>query len=210
MAFQFNPETLSFTKQAQFNDERTQAAPIRQFIGTEPIELRLKMILDDTVADGVEGLALGASVTDRINQLLAWTNPADNSDKPEPPKLTFEWGQLKIGSEGRFPCHCQSVQVEYTLFTDAGVPIRATATVTLRGMPTKMFWQNPTSGGVHARRSHLLQRGDDLAVIAHREYGTVAAWRQLAELNDIDNPFRLPLGRELVIPDRRELGDRNA
>lgn len=199
--FQFNPETLSFTKKVTFEESKTQSsgdAPVRQFIGTDPVVLSLKMILDDTVGEGPR-------VADRINQLLAWTNPADDSDKPHPHELSFEWGQLKIGSEGRFACHLESVQVEYTLFTDAGVPIRATASVTLKGMPTKKYGQNPTSGGLHAKRSRRLKRGDDLAVIAHQEYGSSAAWRVLAEVNGIDNPFRLPVGRELVLPDRREI-----
>lgn len=201
VAFQFNPETLSFTKKVTFEDSKTQSsenAPIRQFIGTDPVVLNLKMILDDTVGDGPD-------VAERVNRLLAWTNPADDSDPPHPHQLAFEWGQLKIGSEGRFPCHLESVQVEYTLFTDAGVPVRANATVTLKGMPTRKYGQNPTSGGLHARRSRRVQRGDDLAVIAHQEYGTGAVWRELAALNGIDNPFRLPVGRELVLPDKNEL-----
>lgn len=199
--FQFNPETLAFTKKVTFEESKTQSsgdAPVRQFIGTDPIVLSLKMILDDTVGEG-------PAVADRVNQLLAWTNPADDSDPPHPHELTFEWGQLKIGSEARFPCHLESVQVEYSLFTDAGIPIRATASVTLKGMPTKKYGQNPTSGGIHARRSRRLRRGDDLAVIAHQEYGSTAVWRVLAELNGIDNPFRLPVGRELVLPDRNEI-----
>lgn len=202
VGFQFNPETLSFTKKVTFEDSKTQSsdnAPIRQFIGTDPIALNLQMILDDTVGDG------GPTVTDRINQLLSWTNPADESDPPHPYELNFEWGQLKIGSEGRFPCHLESVQVDYTLFTEAGVPVRANAKVTLKGLPTKRYGQNPTSGGLHAKRSRRLKRGDDLAVIAHQEYGTTSAWRMLAEANRIDNPFRLPAGRELVLPDRNEL-----
>jgi len=199
--FQFNPETLSFTKKVNFEESKTQSAgdaPVRQFIGTDPIVLSLKMILDDTVGEG-------PTVADRVNQLLAWTNPADDSDPPHPHELNFEWGQLRIGTEGRFPCHLESVQVDYTLFTDAGVPIRANAVVFLKGLPTKKYKQNPTSGGLHAKRSRRLRRGDDLAVIAHQEYGTGAVWRVLAAVNGIDNPFRLPVGRELVLPDRAEI-----
>jgi len=71
-------------------------------------------------------------------------------------------------------------------------------------MPSKTAGTNPTSGGLHARRSRRLERGDDLAVMATREYGSSAVWRQLAQFNGIDNPFRLPVGREIVLPDRSE------
>lgn len=206
--FQFNPETVSFTKEAEFRNDPTQSsedAPPRQFRGTKPLELSLEMLLDDTVAPGLGSIGMGASVPDRIGQLLKWTNPADGSDPPRPPDLVFEWGKLKIGSTSPFACHCVSVQVKYTLFSDSGAPIRANATVKLRGMATKKEGQNPTSGGLRARRSRRVQRGDDLVVIAHREYGRQSAWRQLAQVNGIDNPFRLPVGSELLLPDRSEL-----
>lgn len=211
VGFQYNPETLSFTKAAKFKEEETQSsqgAPIRQFIGTQPIQMTLKLILDDVVPP-TSGQSASGSVAERVNKLLEWTNPADDTDSPKPKDLLFEWGQLKIGTEGQFPCHCKSVKVDYSLFKGDGTPLRATATVTLVGMPSRQYGQNPTSGGVHARRTRRLQQGDDLAAIAHQEYGRQSAWRQLADVNGIDNPFRLPVGAELLLPDRSELRSMN-
>lgn len=210
VAFQFNPETLSFTKKAKFSSENTQSSQggsRDQFQGTDPLELSLKMLLDDTVSQGF-GPSLAGSVSDRVNKLLSWTEPKDASD-PQPIKLVFEWGKLKIGTEGQFPCHCQSVQVDYSLFRDNGEPLRATATVKLRGVPVETPGQNPTSGGIHARRTRRVQLGDDLAVIAQQEYGKGSAWRVLADINGIDNPFQLPVGRELLLPERSELRSMN-
>ena len=194
--FQFNPETISFTKSAEWSEDASQSnsdAPVRQFIGTKPLELSLQMILDDATSTG-------PGVAERVNRLLSWTNPAEGSDPPQPRGLKFEWGDLQIGLNRFFQCHCQSVAVEYTLFTTDGAPTRAKATVKLVGLPTRKLGQNPTSGGVAPLRSETLLPGDDLAVLAHRHYGATGRWRELAEINHIDNPFRLPVGRELVLP----------
>lgn len=206
VAFQFNPETVSFTKAAEWSETPSKSsadAPIRQFIGTKPLELSLKMVLDDT-----EGKA--DSVATRINQLLSWTNPGDDSDKPEPHQLKFEWGTLQIGLNKLFNCHCESVSVEYTLFKEDGTPLRAIATVKLKGLPTRSYGQNPTSGAIQPVKSHLLMRGDEIPVITQREYGATRRWREVADHNQIDNPFRLPLGRELVLPKRSALDDAHA
>ncbi|MEM7338668.1 MAG: LysM peptidoglycan-binding domain-containing protein [Actinomycetota bacterium] len=196
--FQFNPETISFTQAAEFKEQSNIAGSKRQFVGTKPVELTLKMLLDEVTASG-------ASVADRIADLLAWTTPADGEDPPHPHELKFSWGQLKVAGSSTFKCHCKSVAVEYTLFTPGGVPVRATATVVLAGIPPKKKGQNPTSGGVRPVRSHIVAQGDNLAAVAFAQYGQASAWRSLAELNNIDNPFRPPVGREIILPIGNEL-----
>ncbi len=191
--FQFNPETLSFKQSAEFKEQSNISGAKRQYVGSKPIELTLKMLLDEVTARG-------PSVADRVGLLVGWTTPVGDEDPPHPDELTFSWGELKIGSSKTFKCHCRSVAVEYSLFTPGGVPVRATATVQLAGLPTKKRGQNPTSGGVRPVRSQLLARGDNLARVAHAQYGDTARWRSLADLNGIDNPFRPPVGREIILP----------
>lgn len=48
--------------------------------------------------------------------------------------------------------------------------------------------------------------GDTLQALAWQEYGDPAAWRLIAEANGIDDPMRLALGRELLLPARDEAG----
>jgi nucleoid-associated protein YgaU len=36
-------------------------------------------------------------------------------------------------------------------------------------------------------------------------YGDAARWRDIARANGIDNPLRVPAGRELLLPDPTEL-----
>ncbi len=202
--FQFNPETIRVSKSASWIENRTQSSqngPVRQFEGARPIDLTLSMTLDDTDAGG-------SSVANRVNLLVAWTNPDQrgSSRQPEPPELGFEWGEFRLGDSGRFVCHLESVDVEFTLFSSSGVPLRATATTRLVGTRSVKRGQNPTSGGLQPLRSTVLIRGDDLAVIAHREYGSTRYWRAIADRNGIDNPFRLPSGREVVLPEPAESG----
>jgi nucleoid-associated protein YgaU len=91
------------------------------------------------------------------------------------------------------------------------VPIRGTATVTLKEIAAEPAKQNPTSGGRAARRSHLLVSGDTLASVAYAEYGDPALWRVLAEANGVDDPMRLSPGVTLLVPAADEIpGGRRA
>lgn len=196
--FQFNPETISFTKSANWQETETQSAesaPVRQFGGAGAIELSLKMLLDDTM----EG---GSSVPDRVNQMARWTNPKEETreTKPEPAVLVFNWGRFSIGVSRQFECHLKSVAVEYTMFSADGVPLRANCTVQLIGTGSVRWGQNPTSGAPEPMRSTRVQMGDSLPLLAHRHYGSTAHWRRIAAANGIDNPFRLWPGTELILP----------
>lgn len=192
--FQFNPETLQFTSKARF-PEKAQADDV-QYLGPEPIVLSLKMLLDEATAS--------ESVQSRLETLLSWTQ-RKNVNK-DPYVITFTWGMLKIGQRVGLTCNCTQVTVDYQLFNRAGQPVRATAGIELKEVPDPgPAGQNPTSGGELPRRSYVLSADDDLAVLAHREYGSTAKWRDIAARNGIDNPFRLPAGREMILPDRLEL-----
>ena len=83
--------------------------------------------------------------------------------------------------------------------------MRALVTIKLIEIPPDPPRQNPTSGGELPSRSRVVVAGDDLAVLSFAEYGTTSLWREVASRNRIDNPFRLPRGRELIFPARLEL-----
>jgi nucleoid-associated protein YgaU len=192
--FQFNPETLQFTAEGKYSP-KTQADDV-QYLGPAPIVLSLKMLLDE--ATGLEPVQM------RLETLLSWTQKK-NSNK-DPYLITFTWGMLKVGQKIGLTCNCTKVTVDYQLFNRAGQPVRATASIELKEIPDKgPLGQNPTSGGKLPHKSHVLNAGDDLARLAHAEYGSAAKWRDIARQNGIDNPFRLPAGREMIFPDRLEL-----
>jgi nucleoid-associated protein YgaU len=49
-------------------------------------------------------------------------------------------------------------------------------------------------------KKYIVQPGDTLSKIARRFLGTEQAWRDIAQLNNIDNPNRLFVGQPLFIP----------
>lgn len=197
--FQFNPKELSMGKTASWTRETAKAnqkAGPPQYKGPRPSKLTLEMFLDASAKQD-------DSVVQKVDKLFACCVPTAASlkqNKGSPPWIIFRWGELK-----GFVSYLSSVQVKYTLFTSAGIPVRATCTVTLEeiaGPPPK---QNPTSGGLVPRRVHVLIEGDTLAGIAYNEYGDASLWRAVAAANRIDNPMRLRPGTSVLLPAISEL-----
>ncbi|MCT2593928.1 LysM peptidoglycan-binding domain-containing protein [Streptomyces sp. N2-109] len=197
--FQFNPKELQLTKGAVW--KRTPAKGAKsagppEFQGPQPSKLIAEMFFD--ASDTQDN-----SVVKAVEQLLACCVPTSETrqqQRSSPPWVVFHWGGLT-----GFPGYVSKVNAKYTLFTTAGVPIRAVCKVTMEEISGDTPGQNPTSGALHARRVHRVQAGDTLAQLAWREYGDPTVWRVIAEANQIDDPMRLSDGRELLLPGLDEL-----
>jgi Contractile injection system tube protein len=194
----FNPTAYSITKSAAWEQPTQLAAknaPEAEFTGTRPRELSMTLLFDSWGS--------GRSIAGDVDQLLAWTNPTEsslNSGTPEPPSLTFTWGSNKF-----FTAYLASAQAGYELFDSDGTPLRAKVTVSFIEIPEKQERQNPTSGGPTGKRSALVTEDAGLAAIAYREYGRASLWRGLAAANGIDDPFRVPIGTSLLVPQRADV-----
>jgi nucleoid-associated protein YgaU len=202
--FHFNPSSISFSKSAEFKREPSQGAPGEpsvQFLGTGSTQLRMQILLD-----AVEKQPAG-SVLPEVEKLLKWTSAEGplKTPAPSPPELRFTWGALTINGAHTFVGHLEQVEVTYEMFTRDGRPIRAQVNLTLESTPQPVPPTNPSSGGERSRHSHVLRRGEALHSVAYAMYGDAARWRDIARANDIDNPFRIPPGRELLLPDPTEL-----
>jgi hypothetical protein len=148
---------------------------------------------------------LFGDVSDDVKTLFEWLKPTKSSlskNLPCPPILAFEWGSNKILVD--FKGYLKHVSAKYTMFRADGTPIRATASISLEEVPNEAASQNPTSGSLNSRRSHVLRDGDSLQSVAYREYGAAAMWRGLALFNGIDDPLRLTPGTSLLIPSSSE------
>lgn len=201
ITFQFNPKELTLTKNAKWERSRqpnnAKSGP-PEFKGPDPSKLALELFLDATER-------MDDSVVRKVEQLFACCVPTQDSrqhGKGSPPWVIFKWG----GMTG-FPSYVASVTAKYTLFTPAGTPVRAVCTVNLEEISGEHGGQNPTSGALAARDSHVLVAGDTLQSLAYKAYGNAEMWREIAEANDIDDPMRLRPGTRLLVPALEEIRD---
>ena len=201
LKFAYNPSELSTSKSASWNRPTTASAKSAtqpQFAGAQPQTVQLEIFFDayeDLLGD----------VSDDVKTLFEWTRPTPPSISnklPNPPILSFEWGSNKVLAD--FRGYLKSVSAKYTMFRADGTPIRATASISLEEVPNDSAGQNPTSGSLNSRRSHVLRDGDSLQSVAYHEYGSPALWRSLALFNGIDDPLRLVPGSSILIPSSSE------
>jgi hypothetical protein len=201
ITFTFNPNELSLTKSAQWIPHVVRGAQdvgLAEFSGSGPRTLSLTMFMDATDTHD-------RSVQQRVESLLTCCVPTKASiaaKAPSPPWVKFNWGQFQTVS---FYSYVTQVNATYKLFDTDGTPLRATCALTLNEISGSTPRQNPTSGSLTAQRSHRLVAGDSLESLAFQEYGDPTAWRAIAEANDIDDPVRLRIGRQILLPAAEDL-----
>ncbi len=196
LTFTFNPAEYTIAKSSSWNRPTTSGAKSStkpQFQGANAQTLAMEIFFDEFEA--------GGEVSSKVTSLLDWIKPTADSVKkkhPEPPILSFEWGDNQALSN--FRAYLKSVSAKYTMFRSDGTPSRASATITLEEVPVDPKKQNPTSGAIHGRATHVLREGETLAGIAYAEYGDASLWRGVAAFHEIDDPARLVPGIRLLVP----------
>jgi nucleoid-associated protein YgaU len=202
LKFSFNPTEYSIKKSGNWHTPTrsmgTKAGAKPNYLGSNPQTLSLQIFFDAWESGG-------HAVLSSVEQLLDWCTPSSGSvsdEKPQPPVLRLYWGSNQHLSDHKF--YMESVSAKYTMFKSDGTPVRATADITLKEVPSEPDGTNPTSGSIHTRRTHLLGDGDTLQSIAQAEYGKPALWRGIASFNGIDDPFRLETGARLLLPSLEE------
>lgn len=193
---QFNPESFSVTKEIDWTKEKaaTRNWPTHEFSGGEAATFSLSLLFDTTqeVDDSEK------DVRKYTNELFKLTlyNP-DVNDYPDPPPVQVTWGPLVL-----FVAVVTKVEVTYVLFYPDGTPARARAEVSFSQYDISDDLKgatNPTSR-TDARKTHIVQSGDRLDLIAYQEYGHPAHWRHIAEANGMLDPLDLRPGMILSLP----------
>jgi len=191
----FNPAAVSMSMSASWDDVTDNEEA--QFKGASAPTLSLQLMFDTTQ----EGKA--TPVTKYTEPLVLLTRKADvagTSDKANdrrPEWVRFAWGKFVS-----FKSAVQSLNLNFTLFNADGVPLRATADLTLVRFLDDKKWpkQNPTSGTPAPARDHVVQPGETLDRVAHIYLADPGEWRTVAAANGIRDPFELRPGRRISIP----------
>lgn len=110
-----------------------------------------------------------------------------------PPVLLLIWGSLQ------FQCVLESANQRFIMFLSDGTPVRARLNVTFKEFaPVEIEIQRGLFLGPPTVRNII--ENDTLQRLAHEHLGDAGAWREIAVLNNIDDPFRLVPGAALLIP----------
>jgi nucleoid-associated protein YgaU len=192
----FNPTEYTLNQTVSVSRNTTPASPggTPEFGGTSPMTLTMSLFFDDFAS------AKG-DVTPKITTLLSWTKPTKKSrdaGRPCAPLVAFKWGgNPQLDS---FRGFLNKVNVTYTIFRKDGTPVQAKVDIGIEGEHEPSSGTNPTSHAANSRRTHIMIEGDTLQSVAYLELGKPVYWRAIAQLNRIDDPFRLAPGTVLLIP----------
>ncbi len=205
LSFMFNPTQYQVAKTNKWEPKGGKGTnvPLWEFTGGQPRSITLELFFDSYLPrQGVSA----TDVRDQTNKLFSFMTVDSQLEGTEskmgrPPKCRLIWGQ---DSSYQFDCYITQCSVTYLMFNETGVPIRATASLTLQEEhdPDNLGGTNPTSRGEPGRRVWVVNEGDRLDWIAFKEYGRATEWRRIAEANNITDPLALQPGMVLAIPPR--------
>jgi hypothetical protein len=132
-----------------------------------------------------------SDVRARTLQITALLDPEPTTRAP--PVLLFNWGSFSL------QCVLESVSQRFTMFSDDGIPVRATLNVSFKeyervevDIQSGLFVGPPTV--------YRIAQGETASKVAELLLGDPEAWRAIADANNIDNPRKLAPGSSLIVP----------
>lgn len=118
-----------------------------------------------------------------------------NAQEHRPPVLRFSWGSLSMD------CVLEDLVQRFTLFDNAGTPLRAILKVVFKEYATAAEQLSNTrrESADHTKRM-ALREGETLSSISAREYNDSRKWRVIADANGIDDPENVRAGTIVELP----------
>ncbi len=208
----FNPKELTVTRQNQFTSGKTSGSsvPPQEFGSGQPQQLQIQLLFDTAAGytgstykkeSGIgEAEDVRAKYTEKLWKMMDATvedhKGSRKSKKKRPPIVTFEWGTF------RFKGVITSLKQQFTLFSPKGFPVRAMLDVSIQQFKDEGLLPptNPTSGGLGGEHVRTVQQGENLQLIAYREYGDPNLWRNIADENRLTAVRQIRPGTQLKIP----------
>ena len=188
----FNPTEYVVSKQNTFQEVPIPGlnAPPIQFVrgGSEKLTF-------DAMLDTSDDMSDVRKLVKPLRKLLA-ISPEVHA----PPVVKFKWEEFE------FQGVIESMNITYTLFAEAGYPVRAKCAFALKQYTTVADQRLETQKqSPDVEKTYVVMRGDTLSGIAARAYGDPAPWRTIARANGISDPRTLEPGRVLTIPRLEEI-----
>ncbi len=181
-----NPKELAYSKSVGWAEQAGKGRdyPDLQFTAGKSITISLELMFDRYETDG--------DVRPDMDKLLNFALVDESLHRP--PKVKVEWAGPIFS--GGFEGVVESVKVRYTMFTPAGVPCRAVATVGFK----QAAGVGVSGNSPDVAKMRVVKRGETLQAIAELEYRDAKEWRRIADANKVDDPLALEPGTKLLIP----------
>jgi nucleoid-associated protein YgaU len=200
--FSFNPQSIKFSRQANMtaNGDAKKGAK-----NDTPRKVAARKVSFTAYLEGPQTQTMGSGLHDMMTPggglLGALASAITGINLTKPPKLMFVWGSLTMAV---IMTSCDITYKRFHLAT--GMPLRAEAVISLQEQFTLMdMLTNPTSGGLPGRMERVVNAEENLVQISTGTYGRPGYWRQIADTNNIDDPFRVKPGDVLYLPSPTEL-----
>lgn len=202
---QFNPESYTDTTEFKYGpDEPPQGAvgAEAKFERINPKKYSFELLLDGTgvspappPAGAMDAAApsSGQSVVAQIEHFKRTVGFSGNVHRPR--FLMLVWGPLVVSAV------LESCSIHYTLFSPAGLPLRATMTVVFREHTPKGLGEllkNLASPDIE--HAHQVREGDHLSRLVYEVYKDPAHYISVAAANQLDTVRHLLPGSALYLP----------
>jgi LysM repeat protein len=199
---QFNPKEFKLNDKANWkaSDEQQETHPLLTYEKGDPSTVTMELIFDSTdTGDDV----YTKYVKPLRGFLSATVEETDSQGKKmkRPPYCKFVWASFT------FDCVVESLASSAIMFAQAGTPLRAKVSLTLKQRQVEEFRTSANSknltlsamgamfsGSSSAATTAVVEPGQTLSQIAPSN------WRAVAAANGIADPMSPPTGQQLVIP----------
>jgi len=190
----YNPNKYSISKRSNFKTGKSTTSddPDQQYVGGGESTLSMELFFD-TYGQHTETAKDYTDVRTLISPLRKLL--FIYSDDHEPLRCIVSWGSLA------FDGYLSDLTENYVMFSNDGIPVRATVSVKfISHTPKKEQIQAASTQSADRTKERILKDGDNLWAIAEREYSDADMWRVIAEANGIDNPRKLKSGQSIIVP----------
>jgi nucleoid-associated protein YgaU len=194
----FNPEEYTVNRDNNFAQLAVPGlrAPIIQFVHGNMQTLEMELFLDTYEEHKAGNRVINSAGDDVRIQLAKITRFMDiDPTTHAPPRLVFTWATFS------FTCVLARANQRFTMFLPNGTPVRAKVQVTFNefcniDMEAKEIKRETSDYS----KLHVVSEGETLSSIAWRAFGNPKLWRPIALRNGIENPLKLSVGAQLIIP----------
>jgi len=191
--FSFNPSKYTLTDRNNYQRSKNPGtkSPVIKFRQGQARTLTVDLMLDTWMSEKKDKEDAREKYLKPLQKLMAI-----DGDLHAPPPCRVLWGSLDFkGVLERMD------NLEFTLFTNQGIPVRGTVKLTFKEyIPLEEQAKDPPLHSPDRRKLFKMTQDETIWHMAYTAYGDASLWRVIAEANHIDDPLCIEAGKDLIIP----------